>query len=38
MVARVDARSGVKMGDTIKLALDKNRVHLFDNDTELRII
>lgn len=24
--------------DTIKLALDKNRVHLFDTETELRII
>ena len=38
MVARVNARSGVKMGDTVKLALDKNMIYLFDNETELRII
>nr|WP_300005546.1 sn-glycerol-3-phosphate ABC transporter ATP-binding protein UgpC [Tissierella sp.] len=38
MVCRVNPRNQVKMGDTIKLALDKNMLYLFDSETELRII
>lgn len=33
-VARVDARSDVKMGDEVKLAFDMNKCHIFDKETE----
>ncbi|WP_163101723.1 ABC transporter ATP-binding protein [Peribacillus alkalitolerans] len=36
-VARVDARSIVKPGDTIDLAIAMNKAHFFDKDTEYRI-
>ncbi|MBB5173264.1 ABC transporter ATP-binding protein [Texcoconibacillus texcoconensis] len=36
-VARVDSRADVSGGQNIKLALDMNKVHFFDPDTELRI-
>lgn len=36
-VARVDARTDVKAGQTIDLALDMNKAHFFDVNTELRI-
>ena len=36
--ARVDPSSIAKPGDNIKIALDMNRVHLFDIDTEQTII
>lgn len=36
-VARVDARTEVKHGQSIKLALDMNKAHFFDAETELRI-
>ncbi|PLS17565.1 sugar ABC transporter ATP-binding protein [Bacillus sp. M6-12] len=36
-VARVDARTIVKPGDSIELALGMNNAHFFDKDTELRI-
>ena len=32
--ARVDPRSTAKPGDTIKMAIDLSRVHVFDKDTE----
>ncbi|GEL77776.1 ABC transporter ATP-binding protein [Tenuibacillus multivorans] len=35
--ARVDARSNVSAGQDITLAIDMNKVHFFDVDTELRI-
>ncbi len=35
--ARVNPRTTAKMGDTIKVAFDTNRIHLFDKDTELAI-
>lgn len=38
MTARVDPRSKAKPGDTIKVALDVNRVHIFDKETELTIV
>ena len=34
MIARVDPRSTAKAGDKIKVALDVNRIHLFDKETE----
>ncbi len=36
--ARVDARTKTRSGDTIKIALDTNRIHLFDKDTEKTIV
>ena len=36
-VARVDARSEVKPGQKVKLALDMNKCHFFDAETEVRI-
>ena len=37
-IARVNARSNATIGDTIKVAFDLNKIHLFDKDTELTII
>lgn len=37
-IARVDSRSNVKSGQVIPLALDMNKVHFFDKDTEKRIL
>ena len=34
LVAKVDARSDVRMGDTLELALDMNKCHFFDVTTE----
>ncbi|QUI24969.1 sn-glycerol-3-phosphate ABC transporter ATP-binding protein UgpC [Vallitalea pronyensis] len=34
ITARVDARSTAKPGDKVKLAIDLNRIHLFDKETE----
>jgi len=36
--ARVNPRTTAKAGDTIKIALDANKIHLFDTDTELAIL
>ena len=36
--ARVNPRTTAKMGDTIKVAFDTNKIHLFDKDTEVTII
>ena len=36
--ARVNPRTTARHGDTIKVAFDANKVHLFDKDTELTII
>ena len=36
--ARVNQRSTAKMGDTIDIAFDANKIHIFDKDTELTII
>jgi multiple sugar transport system ATP-binding protein len=33
VIARVDARSGLKDGSSIRLAFDMNKVHLFDKET-----
>ncbi|MCL1863369.1 MAG: sn-glycerol-3-phosphate ABC transporter ATP-binding protein UgpC [Defluviitaleaceae bacterium] len=37
MVARVNPRSTAKTGDTITIALDVQRIHVFDKDTEQAI-
>ncbi len=36
--ARVNPNSTSKIGDTIKLALNPNKVHLFDKETEIAIL
>lgn len=36
-IARVDARTTVNPGDTLQLALDMNKAHFFDKETEVRI-
>ncbi|WP_419883331.1 ABC transporter ATP-binding protein [Peribacillus sp. B-H-3] len=36
-VARVDARTIVKPGDTLGMAIDMNKAHFFDKETEFRI-
>jgi multiple sugar transport system ATP-binding protein len=37
VIARVDGRSGLRDGASVKLALDMNKVHLFDKESELNI-
>jgi len=37
LIARVDARTDIHMGDDIVLALDMKKAHFFDPETELRI-
>jgi len=37
-IARVNPRSTTKMGDTIDIVFDTNKIHLFDKETELTII
>ena len=34
MTARVDARTTARPGDTIKFALDVEKIHVFDKETE----
>ncbi len=36
--ARVNQRSTAKLGDTIKVAFETNKLHIFDKETELAII
>ncbi len=38
IIARVSSRSTARAGDTIKVALDTSRVHIFDKDTERCIV
>lgn len=37
-IARVDSRSTARVGDKIRVALDVNRMHVFDKATELTIV
>ena len=37
-VARIDARTSVKAGEDVKLAIDAHHLHFFDNKTELTIM
>jgi multiple sugar transport system ATP-binding protein len=36
--ARVNPRTKTRSGDAIKIAIDTNRIHLFDKDTEKKIL
>ncbi len=38
MISRVNRRSTAQAGDKIKVAIDANKIHLFDKDTELAIL
>lgn len=38
ITARVDPRSTARMGDTIRIAMDPNRLHFFDLETEESIL
>ncbi|BAB04859.1 sn-glycerol-3-phosphate ABC transporter ATP-binding protein UgpC [Halalkalibacterium halodurans] len=37
IIARVDSRSDIQSGDKVELALDMNKCHFFDPESELRI-
>ena len=37
MTAKVDSKTTARLGDTIKLALDVDKIHVFDKETELTI-
>lgn len=37
IIARVDGRAGLKEGTNVKLALDMNKFHVFDKETELSV-
>jgi multiple sugar transport system ATP-binding protein len=37
LIARVDGRSNTREGDNVKLAIDMNKVHVFDKETELNV-
>jgi multiple sugar transport system ATP-binding protein len=37
LIARVDGRAGHKEGTNAKLALDLNKIHIFDKETELNV-
>ena len=38
VVASVDARADIRIGDHFKLALDMNKSHFFDPESELRLV
>ena len=38
LIARVSSRSTSRAGDTIKVAFDTSRIHIFDKDTERCVI
>ena len=38
IIARVSSRSTSRAGDTIKVAIDATRIHIFDKDTERCIV
>ncbi|MNV85100.1 Trehalose import ATP-binding protein SugC [compost metagenome] len=37
LIARVDGRSNTREGDNVKLAIDMNKVHIFDKESELNV-
>jgi len=37
VIARIDGRSGLKEGTTVKLAMDMNKAHIFDKETEKNV-
>ena len=38
IIARVNPRTTAKVGDTINLIFEGNRIHLFDKETEMSIL
>jgi multiple sugar transport system ATP-binding protein len=38
VIGRVDGRSTTREGDNVKLALDMNKVHIFDKESELNVL
>lgn len=38
MIARIIPKKHIKSGDNIKLAIDSNRIHIFDKDSGLNIV
>jgi multiple sugar transport system ATP-binding protein len=38
LIARVSSRSTSRAGDSIQVALDASRIHIFDKDTERCIV
>jgi multiple sugar transport system ATP-binding protein len=38
LTARVSPRTTAKPGDDIKVAIDPNRIHIFDKETERAIV
>ncbi len=38
VIAKVDARTNIHMGDKIKLGFDLNKLHFFDPESELRLL
>lgn len=37
LIARVDGRSNTREGDNVKLAIDMNKIHIFDKETEQNV-
>ena len=37
MCAKVDSRTPARLGDHIELAMDSQKIHVFDKETELTI-
>jgi multiple sugar transport system ATP-binding protein len=37
-IARVDGRSNTRDGSTVKMAIDMNKVHIFDKETEANVL
>ena len=37
MTAKVDSRTPARLGDNIRLAIDVEKIHVFDKETELTI-
>ncbi|USB33437.1 sn-glycerol-3-phosphate ABC transporter ATP-binding protein UgpC [Paenibacillus sp. YPG26] len=37
VIARVDGRSRTREGDKVKLAIDMNKIHIFDKESELNV-
>jgi multiple sugar transport system ATP-binding protein len=37
VIARIDGRSGLRENQNIKLAIDMNKIHIFDKDSELNV-
>lgn len=37
-IARVDGRSNTRDGNTVKMAIDMNKVHIFDKETEANVL